>query len=167
MRNKKGQAGFGIVAFAGIVITLLFLAPVMLKIVRVTTSEVSDQLNITNPEASASMDAVTDSFATFWDFVLLMVFAVNVLILLISAFFIDTHPAFLLVYIIVAFFLVVFAPNVLDAVDSVWAESAFSEEVSLYLDSMNFLRVHFGVVLLSVIILSGVVMYAKFKYFAV
>lgn len=163
--NKKGNLGYGIIAFAAIIIGLLFFAPIGLKVVRSSITEFSNAINVTSPEASTTMTGIQTSFENLWDWVIFLCFGINVLVLLVSAFFIDTHPVFLIFYIMTLFFLFIFAPNMIDAVDTLWAHSAFSEETGLFLDLTDFLRLHFESILLGVAVLSGVVIYAKIKLF--
>ena len=80
--NKIGQAS--IVTFVVVVIGLLILAPVMLKIFNTTVGEVGDKLNETSTEAGAAMEKVENTFTTFWDYLIVIAFFVNVVMLLIS-----------------------------------------------------------------------------------
>ena len=164
MISSRGQ--IGIVSIVGVIIALLFLAPILLNIVKTTTSEFSDALNSTDTNAAATVTGIKDTYVNLWDWVLILVFALNVLLLFISAFFIDTHPAFILVFIMVAFFTMAFAPNILDAVDQLWGDAHYAGETGTQLAFMNFLRENFGGVLLSIFVLAGIIMYAKFKYFS-
>ena len=161
--NKKAQ--IGIVGFIGVVIALLFMAPILLNIVKTTTSEFSSAINSTDSNAAATVDSVTGTFTNLWDWVLILVFGLNILLMLISAFFIDTHPAFVLVYIMVCFFTMAFAPNILDAVDQVWSDAHYAGETGVQLTFMDFIRTNFGAIILGVMVLTGIIMYAKFKYF--
>lgn len=161
--NNKGQ--IGIVALIGVVIAILFLAPILLNIVTTTTGQFATALNATDSNAAANVNAIVGTYVTLWDWVLIIVFGLNVLLLLISAFFIDTHPAFILVFIMVGFFTFAFAPNILDATDKIYNSAHYAGEVAAYLPFMDFLRSHFGAVILGVFVLSGIIMYAKFKYF--
>ena len=162
--NKKAQ-DFGIVTFVGMVLVLLFLAPILLKIVRSTTGGFSDAINSTDAEAAKRVDLTSSKFVQFWDYMIVIVFGINVLLMLISAFFIDTHPAFMILYIFVTFLTAVFAPEVLDSANKVWATPQFSEETGIYLSLTGFLLENFGSLLLGVIILTGIIIYAKIKFF--
>lgn len=165
--NRKAQ--FGIVAFVGVVLVLLFLAPVLLKVVRAPVVEFSSAINTTSPLASQTVDSIEGTFSNLWDWVLMIGFVINVILLLIASFFIDTHPIFVIFYIMAGFFLLVFAPNVIDAVNAVWdagSGTVFTEETGLYLTGTTFILNHFGEIILAIFVLSGIVMYAKFKYFA-
>ena len=161
--NKNAQVG--IVAFVGVVIALIFLAPIFLNIVTTTTGEFADALNSTDSNAAAAVDSITNTYTGLWDWVLIIIFGLNIVLLLISAFFIDTHPAFLLVYIMVAFFTMAFAPNILDATDKIYNSAHYAGDVAAYLPFMDFLRGHFGAIILGILVLSGIIMYGKFKYF--
>ena len=169
--NKKAQGGeIGIIAFVGVIIVLLFLAPILLKIVSTTLGSTSQAINSTSPLASSNMDYLTNKFVTFWDYLILISFLVSLLMLLIASFFIDTHPVFLVFYIMIAFLTVLFAPMILNSVDAVWENAGMTMQdgtmASLYLPLTDFLRTNFGAVLLGVIVLSGIIMYAKIKYFS-
>ena len=164
MIGKGGQ--IGIVAMVGVVIAILFLAPILLKIVTETTGEFASAINSTNEEASQAVTGITTTYTNLWDWVLIIIFGLNVLLLLISAFFIDTHPAFILVFIMLSFFLLAFAPNILDAVDKVYEDAYYAGAVNAYLPSMDFLRTNFGAIILAILVLAGIIMYGKFKYFS-
>jgi len=162
MRTK---AQIGLVSLVGVIIALLFLAPIFLNIVTTTTGKFATALNATDSNAADTVTGITNTYTGLWDWVLIIVFGLNVLLLLISAFFIDTHPAFLLVYIMIAFFTMAFAPNILDATDKIYNNAHYAGDVAAYLPFMDFLRSNFGAVILGIIVLSGIIMYAKFKYF--
>ena len=163
--NNRGQ--IGVVAIVGVIIALLFMAPIFLNIVNTTVGEFSDAINNTSPTASDAVDSIKGTYTGLWDWVLILIFGLNVLLLLISAFFIDTHPAFILVFIMVAFFTLAFAPNILDATDKIYTDAHYAGEVNAYLPFMDFIRNNFGAVILAIFFLSGIIMYAKIKYFSV
>jgi len=166
--NKKAQ--FGIITFVGLMFVLLFLAPFVVKIVRSSVGGFSDAITPINAEAGANVDAIEDTFINMWDWVIFLVFTLNVLLLLISSFFIDTHPAFVIVYILTMFFLMTFAPSILDTLEKVYNEEPMTNattghDAGRLLPTTEFLINNFGNVVLGIIVLSGIVMYAKFKYF--
>ena len=162
--NLKGQVG--IVSLVGVIIALLFLAPILLKIVTTTTGEFQDAINSTDPTAAATVGSITNTYTSLWDWALIVIFGLNIILLLISAFFIDTHPAFLLVFIMIAFFTMAFAPNILDATDKIYNSAYYAGDVAAYLPFMDFVRSHFGAIILGLFVLCGIIMYAKFKYFS-
>jgi len=158
--NKIGQAS--IVTFVVVVIGLLILAPVMLKIFNTTVGEVGDKLNETSTEAGAAMEKVENTFTTFWDYLIVIAFFVNVVMLLISAFMVDTHPVFLIMYIISVFVIMSFAPYTMQPVTKILGMDQFTTELG-QIPMTSFVITNFNLILLGVIVLSGIVMYAKFR----
>lgn len=163
--NQRGQIAYGIIAFVVVAIGLFIIAPIVLNVVRSSIGGVADAVNSTHPQASTAGYYVRDSFTNLWDWVILLAFTINVVILLISAFLIDTHPVFVVLYILTLFFLFMFAPSMIDIVNETWSQPAFATETGLYLDGTSFLVEHFSTVLFAIAILSGVVLYAKIKMF--
>lgn len=163
MLNKKAQLGFGVITFIAVVISLLILAPILVSVVTEILGEVGTQLNNTNTEAGDAVLSTQNTFTDLIDIVIILLFALNVILLLVTSFFIDTHPAFMILYIIFAFFTIIFAPNIIDVVDSVYSE--YSTEVGLYLPLTEFIVNNFTMVIFGVLILSGIIIYAKIKYF--
>ena len=164
--NKKAQ--FGIITFVAVFLVLLFLAPFVVKIVRSSVGGFSDSLATVNADAAATVDGIETTFLNLWDWVILLGFAFNVILLLISSFFIDTQPAFVIVYVLTMFFVMAFAPSVLDSLETTYdalGDAATGHDSGAYLPATEFLIDNFGGVMLSIIVLSGIIMYAKFKYF--
>jgi len=166
--NSKAQ--FGMITFIGLIFVMLFLAPIVVKIVRSSVGGFSDGLANVNEDAAGEVDAIEDTFITLWDWVIFLMFGLNVIILLLSSFFIDTHPAFVIVYILTMFFMFAFAPSILDTLEDVYNnehinDAATGHNAGAYLPITEFLINNFGTLMLSIAILSGIVMYAKFKYF--
>ena len=109
LKNKKGQLDNPIIAFAVIIIGLLILAPVVLKIMRSVQEPVSASFgNLTGKggeTAQANFNAVIVTGINFWDKVVVAAFIFAVLLLLVSAFLVDAHPFFIVLYIFLNFML--------------------------------------------------------------
>lgn len=167
--NKKAQMDMPIVVFAGMVIALLMLAPIILKIVRTSIEPVSSALNnsgsVGGELGAQNMTYILGIFVGFWDGVLLFAFVFLVLLLIISSLFIDTHPIFIIVYIIAFFLTVLFAPEMLGAINKVYEANEFATDVAL-LPMLDFIRLNFGVILTAIGVLTMVIMYAKVKFFS-
>lgn len=165
--NKKGQIDFPIVTFAIIIIGLLIFAPISLKIFRSFSSSFSASLgNVSSGGeiAQANFDKVTGTLITFWDKVIIAAFVLAVLLLFVSAFLIDAHPFFIVLYIFLGFMLVLFAPNIITAVDHIYDNAAFAGEVSM-LSFMDALRNNFAVFLVGIIVITGIIIYGKLAFF--
>ena len=163
--NKKGQVlDYPIATFVLMFIGLLVFAPIMLKIMGEILTPVSATLTTMSGEAGASVDLIQTSFTNFWDYVIVIGFVVTVLLLFMSAFFIDTHPVFIVIYIILSMIIIMFSSSFVQILDSIYDSPNFLAEVN-NLGMSDFLRGHFEMVVLGIIILSGVVIYGKLKYF--
>jgi hypothetical protein len=162
-RSKKAQQGIDIAIISFIIMTIgiLIIAPSVLNVVRTGTGKFSQAINNTSPEASDTVGYVADRFVSLWDWVLAIAFLLNIILMFIAALFPSPHPIFVIFYIVTVFFAILFVPNVLDALDKIYDQ--FPEETGQYLPIMNFLHNHYVGVLLSIIVLSGILMYAKFK----
>ena len=160
---KKGQMDFPIITLIVVIVVLLLLSPILMKIVKTSTDKFGDSLSSQSPEAEAQIDGITEHFTNWWDIVIMCLFLFNVVLLFISAFLVDVHPAFILIYLVIAFFTVLFAPSMLTALEAIWNSPSFVAETAL-LPYTAFILNNFGIIILATIVLSGIIMYAKFKY---
>jgi len=160
LKRKKAQMDFGIISFIVIVIGIFMLGPILLKVVNATLDPFTSAVNTTSPTASAAGDTIQSTFVNFWDMVLVAAFLVMVVLMFISAFFIDTHPMFMILYIIVCFLMILFLPNLSDVVTTIWSQYP-AETNSLPLT--EWLLAHISAVTLTMMILSGILMYAKLR----
>lgn len=163
MVNKKGQ--FPIVTFVVIVVGLIIIAPVMLKLFNTTKASVGAGLgNVSDSETGVNaFNKVMDIGINFWDKVLIAVFFLNLIILIISSFLIDTHPFWVILYIFVCFLLILFVPNIVDSLDQIYDSPQFALETS-GLSFMNSLRIYFGEFIVGIFLLTGIIMYGKIRY---
>jgi hypothetical protein len=159
-KNKKGQTD--IIAWIVAIVALLILAPVMLKIVNTSLDSFSDAVNNTSPEAAENVSYIHNTFISFWDWIIAIAFLVNILLLLVFSFMVDSHPLFALFYVISALITLMFAHNVVYPIQTIFGMEDFSTEV-LQLPITDFIIMRFDLILLGVIILTGIIMYGKWK----
>ena len=168
LNNKKGQIDYPVLTFAIILIGLILLAPIILKVVRSTLtpfgSALGNMSTMGGAVAETNVNYVLGVFVNFWDGVLMFAFLLAVILLFVSAFLIDANPFFMILYILMLFLTVVFAPEILGAVDRIYEANAFAEEVAL-IPFLDFLRLNFGVVLTAIGILTMIIIYAKIRYY--
>jgi len=173
-KSKKGQLPAAI-AFAGITLVILFLAPILLKVILTPMGKFTTALS-TIDATNKSVDAVnytTGVFTSMFDWVLMFFFLFDIVILMLSSFFIDVHPAFLIIYIIGLIFLVIFSPNILESVNMIWNQAQFEHPattdatgatLSSYLPMISWLKDNYMFVILGVLILSGIIMFGKYRF---
>lgn len=168
IKNKRGQLENPVIIFTIIVVSLIIFAPIALKVFSSIDTGVSNGLgNLSGQQgviAKANFQAVTTPLVTFWDKVIVVAFVITILLLFVSAFMIDAHPVFVILYILSAFFLVVFTPNILSAVDNIYDSANFATEVArlTFLDS---LRSNFILFLVGIIVVTGIIIYGKLAFF--
>lgn len=169
MKNKKGQLDFPILTLVILIFGLLIIAPVVLKIFVTTQESIGASLgNVTGGggEVSATnFNTVMNTAINFWDKVMIAAFVIGVLLMLLSAFFIDTHPVWIVLYVFIMFMLILFAPNIIGALDVIYNSATFASEVSR-LTFMDFLRTHFGEFLVGLFVITGIIIYGKIRLFS-
>lgn len=160
---KKGQIDYPILTFIVVIIGLLFIAPLVYKVVNTSLDNFANSINNVTEGAGDNVRFVETRFANTWDVIIIIAFIINVLLLFISAFLIDTHPVFIVLYLVFSIFTMMFAPTILDSVDAIYDSATFVNETA-NLPFMDFVRNYFGVIILGIMILTGIIIYAKFKY---
>lgn len=164
-KNKKALGTVDIITFVAVIVGLFILAPVLLKVVNESVGGFSTAINQSGSggeEASARVNAIQNTFVTFWDILIMIGFLVNVVMLLVFSFMVDTHPLFLIFYIFTAMILMMFAPYTLAPVSQILGMSEFATELT-QLPLTSFMITHFSLILLGIIVLSGIILYAKFR----
>lgn len=162
LKSNKSQASIWV--WFTVIIGMFIALPIVTYLVMTPIQEVANQINATNTRAATAGTNVLTHFTNFWDSIIIFTFLILTLLLFISAFFIDTHALFVVLYIISALVLIIIAPAVTQLSDAVWGMSQFASATSL-MPMTDFIRTHIYGITLSIIILSGIIMYAKFKYF--
>lgn len=167
-KKKKGQIDPGIATFAGIMVFLFFVAPIGIKIVRSTLIPTAQQFenssNVGMQKGAVEINYLLGVFIGFWDGLIIVAFSAFVLLLFISAFLIDSHPAFMILYLFAFVLTILFAPNMLEAVNNVWDSNEFAEDTA-FLSMTNFLRQNFGVILTVIGIMTLIIIFAKIRFF--
>lgn len=163
IKNKKAQMEYPLITFIVVVIGLILLSPFILKIFNSFVTPFGNTLGNITEQAGTNVAHVTTTFVSFWDFVILIAFLINVILLFITAFLVDTHPVFLILFILFGMFTFIFAPEVLEVLSEIYDSPQFALEVS-QLQMVDFLREYFGLILVGIYFLCGIIMYAKFKW---
>lgn len=166
--NKKAQLDFPLIPFVALVVALLIIAPIMLKIFISIKNPISASFgNLTNNGgdiAQTNFNKVIDTGINFWDEITIFVFVLAVLILIVSSFLIDAHPSFLIMYIIIAMFLMIFAPSIISSADEIYTSSMFVTETS-YLSFLDTVRTYFGEILVGLYLITGLIIFGKIVLF--
>lgn len=161
--NKRGQLDHPIILFVIVVFGLLLFAPIIMKIFLTTSSSVGSALgNVTNggTQAKTNFDKVLNTAINFWDKIIVFAFVISIILMFVSAFLIDVHPFWIILYIFISFMLVLFVPDITSALDRVYSNSQFTSEVA-HLPFTDSIRSNFMVFLVGIIVITGIIIYAK------
>lgn len=160
--NKKAQLDFPLITFIILVVSLIIMAPIMLKIfISIKTPWNSAMQNIPGGNLSnENFNKVIDTGINFWDEITIAVFAFAVILMLVSAFLIDAHPFWVILYIIIALFTLLFAPSIIEAANNIYTSSSFATE-TVYLNFLDTIRVHFGEIIVGLYIITGIIIFGK------
>ena len=162
--NKKGQLDFPIIGFIVLVIGIFIIGPVLLKVFSSIQGPMSNALgNVTGgggAVAQKNFDTVMVTSNNMMDNVLVFVFVIAVIMLIVSAFLIDTSPFWIILYIFISMMLVILTPNIIEGLDNIWTKAQFAQEVA-DLSFLNFIRMNFMFILVSIILITGVIIYGK------
>lgn len=161
MLNKRGQA-LSIIAFFAVIVAIFIVSIVIITMTNKVISPFQDTISNISTTAANNVGYIKDSVNTWWDYAVVLIFFLNTIMLFYSAFMVDVHPAFLVLYILALAFLFIFGTTALGTVQQIWGTDAMAEGLG-YMDITYWLLNNFTIVLLGIAILSGIVMYAKFK----
>lgn len=165
---KKGQLSYPIITFMFVIVALIIMAPIMMRVINDTTSKFGNALVTSGigggVEANQSIMAVTDTFNNFWDFLIIIAFLVNVILLFLSAFLVDIHPVFFILYFVFAFISIMFVPTITNLGETIYTSPEYTNYTAT--SSLHFtttLLNHFGIVMLAIIVLTAIIMYGKLR----
>jgi|TARA_R110002020_G_scaffold228154_1_gene438814 hypothetical protein len=161
--NKKAQFDNPLILFAVLVIGLLIIAPIMLKVMREIQTPFSDSLGNMSGGGivgQTNFNAVIQTGINFWDKVVIAAFIFAVMMLFVSSFLVDAHPFFIILYIFMSFMLILFAPNIITAVDQIYDSASFAEETAM-LTFMDTLRTYYAEFLVAMMFVTGIIIYGK------
>lgn len=171
--KRKGQIDGGIITFVAVVITLLFLAPILIKVVSVPLQGFSSSLSSIDSSNTSTnaVEMVRTKYVGLLDTVVLIMFLILIIVLLVSSFLVDIHPAFIILYIMSLMFLFILGPSVLGSLTTIWESDQFNDvsvpggpnDIVSNLPMSQFILDNFFLIILGIAILSGIIMFAKFR----
>ena len=158
--SKKAQ--FDIMTLGIILIFIFIIAPIAFKMTTSVTSKFASAINPMSNKSATMVAQIENKFTSWWDTVIIIAIVGNIILLIISAFLIFVHPAFILVFILMGMLTMIFIPQLLTAPNAIWSNEGISD-VTTHLPMTQFFMDHLGVILLAVIIITGIVLYSKLQ----
>lgn len=162
MFNKKGQA-LGIIALFAVVVAIFITSALIINITNKVLTPFSDTLSTISEDASDRVSSTNQMVNKWWDYAIVLIFIINVIMLFISSFLIDVHPVFIIIYIFALMFLFIFGTSALSTIQDLYLNDNLAEGLQ-YTPITNWIVNNFMIILLGIAVLSGVIMYAKFKF---
>ncbi len=160
--NKRGQIG-DIVYYVGYAIAILVIGVVLYYLSSTMLTKTATAIAPLDNVSSQALTWGVTTFDRFWDYVLLAALFFNILILFISAFLIDLHPAFLILYIVGAFVLMLMVPSFTQMLDSFMNPSGAFSSAVVHLQGSSWFYNNFSFLILGIIFITGVILFAKYK----
>lgn len=160
--SRKAQAE-SIIIFFFLCIGIFVASIIVLRLVNVIVSPFQAQIGNYSAPAGAAVGYVHTRFTATWDYVIVFFFFLNIILLFASSFLIDIHPAFILIYIVCIMFLFVLGNSGLYVLDAMWDAFGTSTETG-QTPLQQFIINNFNIIMLGIVILSGIITYAKFKF---
>jgi len=168
--NSSGQIEFPIVPFVIGVIFLIILGPLLFKALSTTKSSLDTSLgnlssnnNIAGAlEAKDAADAIFNTGINFLDEMIIFSFVILLILLFISAFLIDSHPFWAVLWIVGCFILVIIMPYTVEALRDLYAPGLILSAAEL--NNFNFVNVlinNFGKFLAIIMAITGIIIYGK------
>lgn len=113
-----------------------------------------------NKEAKKTMDGWMNAYPGVFDGIVAFAFGLTALFVIISAYFLDTHPVFFVISLILFIPLVVVAMIMSNSFVGVMQDEAFSESVPEFPITTMFVS-YLGHIIIVMLLLVGIVTYAK------
>lgn len=162
--NKSGQAE-SIIIFFVLIVAVLITSIIILRMTNAILTPFQNQIGNFSAPAGAAVEYAHSRMTTVWDWIIVLLILFNIILLLVSSFLVDIHPAFLIVYIIAVVLLMIFGNSALYALDGIWSQMGTATETS-QTPLQQFIINNFQMIMLGIIVLSGIVMYSKFRFFS-
>lgn len=163
--NKKSQT-LSIIAFFAIMLGIFVIAFILMSFVNTILDPFQSNVGNVSSVAGQTVGNVTGAFNKWWDYAVIFLFFLNVIILLVSSFLVDIHPAYLIIYIIAVVILFTFSGDIVGSLSGLWEDdpsNPFQNAVA-HMPLTSWILNHFTFVTLGIVVLSGVIMYAKFNW---
>lgn len=170
-KNKKGQA-LSIIFFFVIILSVFILAVLLMSLVNTILTPFRTQISSVSNVSADTVGKIQTSFSNTWDWAVVILFLFNTVLLLFSSFMVDIHPAFLVIYIIALMFLFMFGSTIVGSLDALYNPTGYFGTGNMTaggnaignMPVTSWILNNFTLVILGIAMLSGIIMYAKFRF---
>lgn len=165
--RKKAQAEIPMISAVVLIIILLIMTPIMFKVFNSVVGGFKTSMAPGNPLVNETITTMTSQYNNFFDFLMIMAIVILIAVLFLTAYFIYTHPIFLVFYIIIVFVMIMLLPNFQDLLTNIYTSPALAgggnETYSLetHAPYTSFIVNNFAIFMIAMIIISGIIAYGK------
>lgn len=163
-KNKKGQIFDNpLLILSGIFILLFLMSFIFLTFFMKAQAPLASVIgNVTNEKTQQSYLFTTNTAINFWDTAMVFLFLGFLFILTIFSFFLDNHPVFWVIYVLMGILIILTIPEVTNSLGVISNSTALAQE-SAKLEGMEWIRSNFGGILAGTFFLNGIIIFAKFS----
>lgn len=157
---KKGQTD--IVYIVASIIAIIFVTLILVKITGTLNERLVPAFKNVSVEAGNATSAVLTTYINWADTVAIIAIVFSIMLLFIFSFMVDIHPIFLILYVVLVMFLAIFSPYIIGAVEDIYLSAEMASATAELPATFWFIE-HFGIILLAIIIVSGIILFAKLR----
>jgi hypothetical protein len=163
--KTKGQFDIALVIVT--IIFLFTLAPILWHLVATFNSGFTN-MSVTNPtlvspQTNATVNYINTTFGNFWDFTTIMFFIIAVIILFISALFVDMNPIFFAIYIVFSILLILLTAGMSDMLTYIYNTTNPVQTEAQAMTMSGWFATHMVMVALMIIFITGIIMFGKLR----
>lgn len=169
-KNRRGQIEFSPALFILFFIVLAFsfiLTSLIINKFSVLFMGGLSNLSINGVNESIAIgEEIFLRFNNLADYIVLSAFIINLIFLLLSAWFIRTHPFFVSIYLIISFITFLFIPNILNYLFNLLVDASLRidySNINVLFPKTFFILSNLPIIYLFVLFLYGIVLYNPFK----
>lgn len=161
LKDKKGDAISLIISLVIIIFVLIIISLFFSKFFLAVVSEMKTQDHFqNNTAAQESFTAVEQKTIPFLDYLIMFSFISIIIGLIISSIYIDTHPAFFVVFIIILIFAIILAGIFSNVMNEIGSTSELSSTYSQFKFTSLIIN-HFPLMIFVVGMIVAIVLYGK------
>ena len=159
MKSKKAITD--VFVFALILIIILFITPILLKVVHSVLTPFVNSTAIPEAARNASSYAISTT-DNFFDYAAVVLIFAMLIMLFVSSYFVDVYPFFFILYIIAAIILFIMIIPINAINDKIFNSVTFAEETSK-LPLTSFIYSHYFYIVLIAVIISAIILFGKMQ----
>ena len=167
--KRKGQLDHPIIGFFVLALGLIIIGGIFMKLfVEIKTPLANSLGNTTGgAEGQAGVNKVLNTAITFWDKIIVFAFLFGIIFVFISAFLIDVHPIFIVLYLLINFIFMLFGPSIIESISIIYDPlngAYFGDSVLHNLPFTVWIAQNFGVFIVGLMIATGIIIYTKLSW---